>query len=62
MLKQLVWDEDVDVQYFTSEALSIIMLLVCVCVCMCVCVHMRAYVWVCVRAYVSVRMSVRECV
>ena len=38
-LKQLVQDGDVDVQYFASEALSIINVSLCVYVYVCVCVR-----------------------
>ena len=51
-LKQLVQDGDVDVQYFASEALSIINVSVCVCVCVCV----RVCVCVCMCACVCVRV------
>ena len=38
-LKQLVQDGDVDVQYFASEALSIINVSLCLCVRACVCMY-----------------------
>ena len=38
-LKQLVQDGDVDVQYFASEALSIINVSLCLCVRVCACMH-----------------------
>ena len=65
-LKQLVQDGDVDVQYFASEALSIINVSVCVracviicvyctcimCVCDYVCICASVYAFVCVHEYV----------